>query len=607
MVYSGTVALEGDRRIVLPDRLRYPGVLYLTGDTENVAENDKILFSLAAMPDRYSPVGEARFLSVVGKAGMPGTDVTALVKLHELRDTFPQAVLEQVSSIPLRVEPELAEQELRRGRRDLRSLRIVTIDGADTKDVDDGVSLERLPNGNYRLGVHIADVSYYVRPDSPLDQEAYARGTSVYLVDRVLPMLPQELSNGICSLNVGEDRLAFTVMMEVNPAGEVIRHDIFESLIRVEYKITYEQIYALLEEGEESLLRRYGQYVPDLQLMRELAGVLGEKRRVRGALDFHFDETKVDLDDTGCPVAVYPARLTFANNIIEEFMLLCNETVAEQYNGMKIPFLYRVHEEPDPEKVENLARTVKNMGYSLKLSRGISPKVIQTLLRQVEGRPAETVINTLALRALQKAEYSGENKGHFGLAAEYYTHFTSPIRRYPDLFIHRIMKLVSSGHFPREQEIFYRNILEECAQHCSATEREAASAEEESVELKKVEYMKQFEGEEFEGVISGVTSFGLFVKLPNTVEGLLRYPSLPEYFRFDEERLTATGEHTGRVYHMGDPIRVVTARVDLAMRQIEFTRVEEPENRGKPSGKQSDIKKPARGRKKSVTRPARRR
>lgn len=570
-LYSGTAVRAGEQWIVEPNRLRCGGVLYLSNAPQELEEGDVVLYTVETMPERRMPVGEAIFDSLIGKKDRPGTDVTAILRSHRLHEEFPEAVLAEVKEIPQRLEDAVMEKELSGGRRDLRFLPIVTIDGADTKDVDDGVSLECLPNGNYQLGVHIADVSYYVRPGSALDREAYARGTSVYLVDRVLPMLPKELSNGICSLNVGEDRLAYTVMMEVNSQGEVVRHEIFESLICVQYKITYDQLYDLLEEENAELTEVYRAHLPTLRLMRELAGILREKRRKRGALDFHFDETKVELDEAGRPTAVYPARITFANQVIEEFMLLCNETVAEEYAGKNVPFLYRVHEDPDPEKLETLALSVRAMGYTLKKGRKITPKVIQNLLWQAEGTPGETAVNTLALRALQKAEYSGDNKGHFGLAAEYYCHYTSPIRRYPDLLIHRIMKLCAGGALPRKQDEYYRKNLPDLAQHCSVTERSAAEAEMESVELKQVEFMEPHLGETFEAVVSGVTSFGLFVKLPNTVEGLLPYSAMPEYFRFDEARLLAIGERSGQTFRMGQSISVVLARVDVPMRQLEFT------------------------------------
>lgn len=565
----GTLNVVANKGIFVPDDRRMENIFIDSKDLNGATINDKVIIEITKWPaDNQS--GEGKILEVIGVKGDPGVDVMSIVKAHNLRTEFPAEVLDQVKTIPQQVSKEMTES-----RKDLRNTRVVTIDSEDTKDVDDGVSIKKLENGNYILGVHIADVSHYVTQGSPLDAEAYARGTSVYLVDRVLPMLPRELSNGICSLNVGVDRLAFSVIMEIDKAGEIIKHDIFESVINVEYKVTYKQIYKIFEEEDVELKSTFAKYMDDLILMKELAKVLGARRKARGSLDFNFPEAKVYLDEKGKPIDVQKYEITFANNIIEEFMLICNETVAERFFWLKVPFVYRVHAQPDAEKMLKLATIVKNLGYSIKSTSEIHPKAIQELLTKIKGKREERVINTIALRSMQKAIYKGQNDGHFGLAAKYYTHFTSPIRRYPDLLIHRIMKLVLKNELTPEKEEFLRANIEEFSNQCSVTERESDMAENESIDLKKVEFMKEHEGEEFEGVISNVTSFGMFVELDNTIEGLVRYASMKsDYYVFDEDHYTVTGERSGFVYRIGDTVNVIVARADIIARQIDFALVE---------------------------------
>lgn len=495
-------------------------------------------------------------------------DVGALIKD---RSRFPEDAQKAANRMPLSVRESVLKQEFKRGRRDLRELCTVTIDAEDTKDVDDAVSIERRPDGHYLLGVHIADVSHYVRYGSPLDLEAFRRGTSVYLPGIVLPMLPAKLSNGICSLNENVDRLTLSVMMEFDEAGNLLSHDIFESVIRVHYKITYNQIYQLFTVGEPSLQKKYAAHYDDLCLMKELAEKRHAIRKERGSLDFDFPETKVVVDASGRPVDVYPYRVTFANNMIEEFMLAANETVAEHFYWLDVPFLYRNHAAPEAEKIESLAAAVRTMGFTLKGRGGeIHAHAIQSMLEKCKGMRAESVISMLALRAMQKAEYAPQNIGHFGLASPYYTHFTSPIRRYPDLFIHRVIKWSLRGELGPVLEAELREIVFDAAKHSSETEREAEQAERQYTDIKVAEYMADSVGEKFAGIISGITSFGMFVRLENSAEGLVFYNNMPDYMIFDEKRMVARGETTKRTYAVGDPVRVRVSDVRIKAGQIEL-------------------------------------
>ncbi|MBE7058685.1 MAG: VacB/RNase II family 3'-5' exoribonuclease [Ruminococcaceae bacterium] len=491
------------------------------------------------------------------------------------REVFPDSVKKEVSHVRNSLSATTIAKELNAGRRDLRNLTLVTIDSEETKDVDDAVSISRTKEGKYVLGVHIADVAHYVKEGTELDLEAYKRGTSVYLVDKVLPMLPKKLSNGICSLNVGEDRLALSVEMVINQKGQVEKYDIFESLICVEYKITYKQITALFE-GDSDLYRQkdleeeFKEYIADIKLMKELAEIRHRMRYQRGAVDFEFPETYVATDENGKPIKVEESSVNFANNIIEEFMLAANETIAEHFAKLKVPFMFRVHADPDPEKLENLGTSVRSMGYTLKGDGDDPAFAIQRLLEKAKGKAAEPIISMLALRSMQKAEYSPANEGHFGLAAEYYTHFTSPIRRYPDLFIHRIIKAVLRGKLNTKQEAFWRSVSGDAVKHCSFTEREAENAERMYTERLVAEYMNGFLGDAFSGTICNITGFGIFVKLDNSAEGLVFYNSMPDYMIFDERKMIAIGETNRRKYAIGDKVRVKVVNCNVKMGQIEF-------------------------------------
>lgn len=592
-IFSGNVYSYGSYLCVAADNLKVNGIIRLKGDVTGVTGNDKIVFRLEKMPVDRKNDGLATVIEVVGKAGDAAADITAMMKARGIIPDFPEDVIKEALDIPEQLDENVISEYIKDGRKDLRDLKVVTIDGEDTKDVDDGISLEVLDNGNYLLGVHIADVNEYVKPGSALDREAYDRATSVYLADRVIPMFPRSLSNGICSLNVGVDRLALSVFMEITKSGAVVNHEITESIINVKYKISYEKLYDLLENENEELAIQYSAHIDDLVRMRELAEVLNWRREQEGYINFDFPETKVVLDKDGNTVDIRPYELTFANNVIEEFMLLCNRVIAEDFHWRDIPFLYRVHEDPDPEKIGELARIVKNLGYSLKGKAGgdIHPKAFRMLLNSAKGRPTETLVNLLTLRSMRKAEYNHECLGHFGLSMKYYTHFTSPIRRYPDLMIHRIIKLAIKGKFTEEFNDYYSKHMPDIAKQCSAMERRAADAERDSIDIKCVEYMKQFEGEEFTGTISSITGFGIFIVLDNTVEGLLRYSVMRGRYEFNSDYMIAQNIQNGRVLHIGDRIKVVLAEANTVMREIEFFPADEKHTgKGSPHKSRRNMK-----------------
>ncbi len=558
---------------VVPDDKKVPGDIFIPKDEVNGAKPGfKVVAEIVKWPESRRNA-EGRIVEVIGDSKDTGIDILSIMKAHGLKEAFPDDVMQQVEGIPDSVTEDMIE-----GRRDLRELRMVTIDGEDAKDLDDAVSIQSLPDGCYRLGVHIADVSYYVTEDSPLDREALNRGTSVYLVDRVIPMLPRKLSNGVCSLNPKVDRLAFSVIMDIDAKGKVLRHEIFDSVIKTSERMTYTNVYKLLETADKELIERYDYLVDDFRTMKELALILRGKRLERGAIDFDFDEAKVIVDDKGKPIEVKRYEITIANRIIEEFMLVCNETVAEHFHWVGTPFVYRIHEEPDTEKIMAFAEFSKNLGYPLKGINHIHPGALQDILEKVKGSREEMIVSTVMLRSMAKAKYSHQNAGHFGLAAKFYCHFTSPIRRYPDLIIHRLMKeeLRKALSEEREQELLDK--LPEIARSCSERERAADEAERETEDLKKVEYMKEKVGETFEAIISNVTSFGMFVELENTIEGLVKVSSMyDDYYVFDDRHYTLTGERTGKRYRLGDSIGVVLARADIEARQLEFVIAEQAE------------------------------
>lgn len=520
---------------------------------------------------------EGRIVEIIGHINDPGVDIMSIVRGYELPVEFSEKILNQAE----RVSQAVSEADMA-GRRDLRDVVMVTIDGEDAKDLDDAVSLS-FDGEKYRLGVHIADVTNYVQENSALDREALLRGTSVYLVDRVIPMLPHALSNGICSLNQGEDRLALSCLMTIDLAGNIIDYDICESVIRVDERMSYTVVKGLLEEENlaEGEHGRYGELLPMFREMRDLAELLRAKRRKRGSIDFDFPECKILLDKEGHPLEIKAYERNVATDIIEDFMLAANETVAQHFYWMEMPFVYRVHDVPDGERIRKLSAFINNLGYYMKAvgrtgqktsGDEVHPKEIQKLLAKVSGTPEEAMVSRLALRSMKQAKYSVECSGHFGLACQFYCHFTSPIRRYPDLQIHRIIKDQLRGRMNDERISHYREILPEVAKHSSETERRADEAERETDKLKKAEYMESHIGEIFEGVISGITSWGVYVELPNTVEGMIHVSKLPgDYFYYDESTYEMVGQDTGMKYRLGESLKVCVDSVERMTRSIDFS------------------------------------
>lgn len=509
---------------------------------------------------------EGKITEILGHVNDPGVDIMSIVKGYELPTEFSEKIMHQVE----RVANEVSEADMA-GRRDLRAVQMVTIDGEDAKDLDDAVSLTR-DGALYQLGVHIADVTNYVQENSALDWEARERGTSVYLVDRVIPMLPHKLSNGICSLNAGENRLALSCLMTIDQKGEVVSHEIVESVIRVDRRMSYTSVKKILDDKDEETCREYEELVPMFELMRELAGILREKRKKRGSIDFDFPESKIILDEQGHPVEIKPYERNVATKIIEDFMLIANETVAEHFHWMELPFVYRTHDNPDPEKISKLGTFIRNFGYSIKSRQEeIHPKELQKLLAKIEDTPEEALISRLTLRSMKQAKYTIDCTGHFGLACQYYCHFTSPIRRYPDLQIHRIIKEQIRGRLNEKRIEHYSEILPEVAKHSSEMERRADEAERETDKLKKVEFMEQHIGEIYEGVISSITTWGVYVELPNTIEGMIHVSMLPgDYFYYDDETYEMVGQATDIRYKLGQKILVRVNATDRLLRTIDF-------------------------------------
>lgn len=552
---------------VVPEDTRLTQDIFVSKKDSNGAKHgDVVIVKVVKWADkRRSPEGV--ITEVLGKKGEKGLDILTIIKKHGLPEEFPEKVLKYAEGISEEIDPaEIAR------RRDIRDLRMVTIDGEDAKDLDDAVSIERLANGNYRLGVHIADVSHYVREKNPLDKEALKRATSVYLIDRVIPMLPKKLSNGICSLNPNVDRLTLSCFMEIDHKGKVLAHEIDETVIKTNERMTYTDVTKILEgKADEELLKKYDYLIEDFKTMEELCLILREKRRKRGAIDFDFEESKIVLNELGRPIDIKPYERAIANRIIEEFMLVCNETIAENMYWQNLPFVYRVHEEPDDEKLQRFRDFIYNLGYTIKFSQEIHPRALQEILEKVQGKPEETVVSTLLLRSMMQARYSPECAGHFGLAAQYYCHFTSPIRRYPDLQIHRIIKENLNGKINDKRRERLAVIVDEAAKQSSEMERLAEDAEREVDDLKKAEYMMDRIGEEYDGIISSVTSFGIFVELSNTIEGLVHITDLDDdYYVYDEAHLMLIGERTKNIYRLGDAVKVRCSRVDIDNREIFF-------------------------------------
>lgn len=552
---------------VTSDDLRMGQDIFIARENFNGARTgSKVVVEITKWPDKKRSA-EGKIVEILGQKGDPGIEILSMIKRHNLPTEFPP----EVEEAAMKVKDTIDETELV-DRRDIRNLPIVTIDSEDAKDLDDGVHVERLKNGRYLLGVHIADVSYYVRENSVLDNEARERGTSVYLVDRVLPMLPRRLSNGICSLNAGVDRLAMSIHMEIDPLGTVTKYDVFQSVIHVHHRLSYNIVRNILVNHDDELRHKYQDILGQLEDMERLCNILRQRRMRRGAIDFDFPEVKVKLDDKGKPIEIVKRVRTLSESIVEEFMLAANETVAEHMHKLGVPFMFRVHEEPAQEKMAKLNTLLHNFGQSLNKTDEIKPIVLQKILSKIAGRPEERIISTVMLRSLKQARYEAENLGHFGLAAVYYTHFTSPIRRYPDLIVHRIIReTFKRGDLSLKRREKLSAILPEIAAHSSERERAAAEAERDTVDFKKVEYMAQFIGEEFDGIINGVTSFGMFVELDNGIEGLVHVSSMDDdYYQYVEEQYALIGERTRQVYRLGSPVRVKLDKVSIEERNIDF-------------------------------------
>ncbi|TGA97348.1 ribonuclease R [Sporolactobacillus shoreae] len=553
---------------VIPDDNRINGDIFIPENAEHGAmEGHKVVAEITKYPEGRKNA-EGMVTQILGHKNDPGVDILSIIYKHGLPLEYPPEVMSEAEAIP----EEISDKD-RAGRRDLRDETIVTIDGEDSKDLDDAVTVAKLENGNYKLGVHIADVSYYVTEGSALDAEAYERGTSAYLVDRVIPMIPHRLSNGICSLNPQVDRLAISCEMEIDPQGIVVAHDIFPSVIRTTERMTYNNVRKILKREDEEVLERYHDLIPFFDLMAELAKVLEKHRQDRGAIDFDFTEAKIIVDEEGKPTDVVIRERTEAERLIESFMLAANETIAEHFEKRQLPFLYRVHEEPNPEKLQKFFDFAVNFGYVLKDSpEHVHPRTLQSLLEKVKGQPEEAVISTVMLRSMAKAKYDDKCLGHFGLSTEYYTHFTSPIRRYPDLTVHRLIrKYLFDGHTDGKTQAFWKAQLPEIAKSTSASEQRAVEAERDTDDLKKAEFMQDKVGQTFDGVISGVTNFGLFVELPNTIEGLVHISYLTDdYYRYSEENMALIGERTGHLYRIGDEIQVKVLDVNMEEHAVDF-------------------------------------
>lgn len=563
----GTYERRGQGGTVLPDNDRLLMEVRIPApDTLGAGDGQKVVAVITSYQGSRDPRG--RITEILGNVGEAGVDVLSIARGQGLPMDFPEKVKNQAQRVPEQIQPGDFD-----GRLDLRDWTVITIDGEDAKDLDDGISLTKdRESGLYHLGVHIADVSNYVQEDSALDREARKRGTSVYLVDRVIPMLPQRLSNGICSLNQGEDRLALSCLMDIDAKGNVVSHKIAETVIKVTRRMSYTQVKEILEDKDPERIREFKKLVPTIRRMGRLSKVLRKKRMRRGAIDFDFPESKVTLSPMGRPVDIQPYLHNTATQLIEDFMLLANETVAEEFCKREIPFVYRTHETPDMEKMEGVLAFIRSQGIKVKKTKEeIEPLEIQKILTKIEGEPAEPLISRLLLRSMKQARYTTGCSGHFGLAAKHYCHFTSPIRRYPDLQIHRIIKDTLRGRMNQQRMLHYAGILEEVAAQSSAMERRAEETERETVKLKKAEYMSFFLGQEFSGVISGVTGWGFYVELPNTVEGLVHINSLKDdYYAYDEENYRLVGEKYGQVYSLGQPVAVKVLQADISSRTIDF-------------------------------------
>ena len=566
---SGRIFDKGKKfGFVVPVDRKHNEDIYIPKKAFSGAKNgDIVVAAITGYPDRKNSA-EGKITGILARAGEPGGDIKAIIRQRGLFFTFPSKAAAQAKAIS---KAGVGEQDMA-GRRNLRGENIITIDGADSKDFDDAVSVKRLDNGNFLLGVHIADVSHYIGEDSPLDKEALKRGNSVYIINQVVPMLPKELSNGICSLNEGEDRLTLSVDMEITPEGDITEHNIYESVIRSKHRMVYTDVSDIIENDDRELAAKYSDIYDMLMDMKELAQILRSKREAAGSLDFDLDEAYITLDEKGVPVSVNLCERRTANRMIEEFMLAANKTVAEQFFWLELPFVYRVHEKPDAEKMQEFRTFLMGLSIRLKGEGGnIHPKALNEVLEQVAGTSYENVVNTVMLRSMKKAFYSTECEGHFGLSMKYYCHFTSPIRRYPDLIIHRIIKEYLHGGIDDERIAVLSEKTQEAAETSSVTERAAIELERDVEKMKKAQYMSYHIGESFEGVISGITGYGMYVELENTIEGLVRLDRMyDDYYDAYPEQYRIVGQRTNKVYSLGQRVSIIVSDADYYEGTIDF-------------------------------------
>lgn len=573
---------------VIPDDKRIMQDIFIPkGQSLGAVEGHKVLVQISKYAEgNDNPEGHVS--AILGHKNDPGVDILSIIYQHGIEIEFPDEVLKEAEAVPEYIEPSELE-----GRKDLRDELTITIDGADAKDLDDAIALKKLKNGNTQLTVSIADVSHYVKEDSALDKEAYDRGTSVYLVDRVIPMIPHRLSNGICSLNPNVDRLTLSCRMEINSDGKVVKHEIFDSVIQSDHRMTYDEVNQIITDHDENVRAQYPDVTPMLDLAKELSETLIQMRKRRGEIDFDIDEAQVIVNEEGIPVDVKMRERGEGERLIESFMLAANETVAEHFNKMEVPFIYRVHEQPKSDRLTQFFEFITNFGILVRgIGEDVSPSTLQEIHEKVKGLPEQTVVSTMMLRSMQQARYEDVNLGHFGLSADYYTHFTSPIRRYPDLVVHRLIRkyLIEDSMSGKELRK-WEDKLPEIAEHTSNRERRAIEAERDTDELKKAEFMLQHIGEEFEGIVSSVANFGMFVELPNTVEGMVHVSSMTDdYYQFAEGQMAMIGERTGNVFRIGDTVKIKVVNVDVDQRMIDFQIVGMPEPRRRKSNE-----RPARG------------
>lgn len=570
----GTFQNNKNFGFVVPDDKNFGTDIYISKKNFGKARNNhKVLVKIIKYPQKNKKA-EGKIIEVLGNVNEAGVDMLSIIKEHNLPSTFPEPVVDEAKKYGNKID----EKDIQ-NRRDLREKEIFTIDGEDAKDLDDAVSVEKLENGNYKLNVHIADVSYYVKENSLLDKEALIRGTSIYMLGRVIPMLPRELSNGICSLNAGEDRYTLSCSMEINKQGKVISSEIYKAVIRVTERMSYKDVQKILDGEDEVVLKKYEKYIDEFKLMEELAKILKTRRLENGYLNLDIPETKIELDIEGRAINVGKYETSFANEIVEQFMLTANETIAEKFYWLDAPFIYRVHEEPDMDKVRELNKFLFNYGLKIKISGDhVYPKEFSKILEKIKGKEEERVISTLILRTLKLAKYEDENKGHFGIASKYYCHFTSPIRRYPDLFIHRMISKYLKENYVINQNDYnkYKEEAKDRSKKSSEREKIATEVEREADKMKMAEYMEGKVGEEYEGIVSSIAQFGMFVELENTVEGLIRFEDLGnEYFIYDEGRKRLIGEMTKTEYKIGDKVKIRVKRASKILREIDFELVKE--------------------------------